>query len=123
MKRPAITPAMRLAVLKAHGATVMCSECGKLVPVTEVQIDHHLALVDGGAHDVANLRPLCPCCHKFKSAREHIANCKAKRIQKMHEEHVAIVLGEAERPPSKIKSRPFQGSRKFNGKINWRDSK
>jgi len=67
VKRPAITPAMRLAVLKAHGATVMCSECGKLVPVTEVQIDHHLALVDGGEHSVENLRPLCPDpCHRIK---------------------------------------------------------
>ena len=110
-KRPAITPAMRLAVLKAHWATVMCSECGKLVPVTEVQIDHHLALVDGGAHDVANLRPLCPRCHKVKSAREHVANCKAKRLLKKHSSPT---------PEGSIKSRPFQGSRKFNGKVTWR---
>ena len=114
MKRPAITPAMRLAVLKDHKASVMCSECGRDVPVAEAQIDHHLALVDGGAHEVDNLRPLCPGCHKVKSAREHVANCKAKRLLKKHSNLT---------PEGKIKSRPFAGSRKFDGKINWRDSK
>ena len=115
MKRPAITPAMRLAVLKAHGAIVMCSECGQVVPVATIEIDHHLALVDGGEHSVENLRPLCPDpCHRIKSAREHVANCKAKRLLQKHSNPT---------PKGKIKSRPFPGSRKFNGKINWRDSK
>lgn len=113
-KRPAITPAMRLAVLKAHGASVMCSDCGADVLVSDVQIDHHLALVDGGAHEVENLRPLCINCHKQKSAREHKNNAKAKRLLKKHSNPL---------PEGSIKSRPFQGSRKFNGQINWRDSK
>jgi hypothetical protein len=49
-----------------------------------------------------------------KSAREHKENCRAKRRLKKHSNPT---------PGGKIKSRPFQGSRKFNGKINWRDSK
>lgn len=113
-KRPAITPAMRLSVLKAHGASVMCSDCGADVLVSDVQIDHHLALVDGGAHEVSNLRPLCPRCHKLKSACEHKENCRAKRRLKKHSQPT---------PEGKIKSRPFQGSRKFNGTPVWRDSK
>ena len=115
MKRPAITPAMRLAVLKAHKATVMCSECGKDVPLSEVHIDHHLALIFGGEHTVENMRPLCPDpCHRAKSAREHIAQRKSVRLQKKHSNPT---------PEGKIKSRPFQGSRKFNGTPVWRDSK
>lgn len=114
MKRPAITPAMRLAVLKAHGATVMCSNCGSDEMIGDIQIDHHLSLVDGGAHEVENLRPICIVCHKEKSAREHVANCKAKRLLKKHSQP---------RSEGKIKSRPFQGSRKFNGTPVWRDTK
>ena len=111
MKRPAITQAMRWAVLKEYGASVLCTECGDMTLLEEVQIDHHLALVDGGAHDVANIRPLCPRCHKVKSAREHVANCKAKRLLKKHSSPT---------PEGSIKSRGFQGSRKFNGKVTWR---
>ena len=114
-KRPAITPAMRLAVLKAHKASVMCSECGRDVPLSEVQIDHHLALIFGGEHTVENMRPLCPDpCHRAKSAREHIAQRKSVRLQKKHSQPT---------PEGKIKSRPFQGSRKFDGTPVWRDTK
>jgi len=114
VKRPAITQALRWAVLKEYGASVLCTECGDMTLLEEVQIDHHLALVDGGAHDIANLRPLCPRCHKVKSAREHKENCRAKRRLKKHSNPT---------PGGKIKSRPFQGSRKFNGTPVWRDSK
>lgn len=117
MKRPAITPAMRLAVLKAHKATVMCSECGKDVSVADVQIDHHLALVDGGAHDVDNLRPLCPDpCHRIKSAREHVANCKAKRLLKKHSNPT---------PQGTMKSAGFNKAwtKKMDGTVIRRDSK
>ena len=114
MKRPAITLAMRLAVLKAHGASVMCSDCGADVLVSEVQIDHHLALVDGGAHEVENLRPLCINCHKHKSAREHKNNAKAKRIQKKR----AKPSGNGS-----IKSRPFDTKwrKRMNGQVEKRN--
>ena len=113
MKRPAITPAMRLQVLKLHGALVCCQVCGDATYIADIDIDHELALIDGGSHDFqANMRPVCKACHAIKSAREHKNNAKAKRIVKKR----AAPSGNGS-----IKSRPFQGSRKFNGEINWRN--
>jgi 5-methylcytosine-specific restriction endonuclease McrA len=112
-KRPAITPAMRLQVLKLHGALVCCQVCGVATYIADVDIDHTLSLIDGGAHDFrANMRPVCRACHAKKSAVEHKNNCKTKRIQKKR----ATPSGNGS-----IKSKPFQGSRKFNGEINWRN--
>lgn len=108
MKRPAITPAMRLQVLRNFGAIVLCQECGNPERIADVQLDHHLALIDGGSHTVEELRPLCLPCHKPKSALEHKSNSKAKRLSKARELHQAVVAGEAVRPKSRIPSRPFQ---------------
>jgi len=113
VKRPAITPAMRLQVLKLHGALVCCQVCGDATYIADIDIDHELALIDGGSHDFqANMRPVCKACHAIKSAREHKNNAKTKRIVKKR----ATPSGNGS-----IKSRPFQGSRKFNGEINWRN--
>ncbi len=113
MKRPAITPAMRLQVLKLHGAIVCCQVCGEATYIADIDIDHELALIDGGSHDFqANMRPVCKGCHAVKSAKEHKNNCKAKRIVKKR----ATPSGNGS-----IKSRPFQARRKFNGEINWRN--
>jgi len=112
MKRPAITPAMRLQVLKLHGALVCCQVCGDATYIADIDIDHELALIDGGAHDFqANMRPVCKTCHAIKSAREHKNNAKTKRIVKKR----ATPSGNGS-----IKSRPFQGSRKFDGTVTWR---
>jgi 5-methylcytosine-specific restriction endonuclease McrA len=112
MKRPAITPAMRLQVLKLHGALVCCQVCGAATYIADVDIDHELALIDGGSHDFqANMRPVCKACHAIKSAREHKNNAKTKRIVKKR----ATPSGNGS-----IKSRPFQGSRKFDGTPVWR---
>ena len=113
MKRPAITASQRLHVLKRFGAVVLCQICGDAEYVAVIQIDHERSLVDGGEHCAdTNLRPVCIPCHAKKSAREHKNNAKTKRIQKKR----AKPSGNGS-----IKSRPFQGSRKFNGEANWRN--
>lgn len=111
MKRPAITPAMRLNVLKKFGAVVLCQICGDAEYVAVIQIDHERALINDGAHDDENLRPVCIPCHAKKSAREHKDNSKVKRLQRKHSQPSQ---------PGTIKSRPFQGSRKFDGTVTWR---
>lgn len=84
MKRPTITDKMKLDVLRRHGAVVPCSVCRDAVVVDNIEYDHERALVDEGEHDVGNLRPICIGCHAKKSAREHIANAKCKRVFKKH---------------------------------------
>lgn len=79
-KRRPITDGMKFKVLHKARANVLCGVCGYLTKVDDIQFDHWLALVDGGAHSVDNLRPVCSGCHAKKSAREHRANCKAKRL-------------------------------------------
>jgi 5-methylcytosine-specific restriction endonuclease McrA len=103
---------MRLMVLKRFGAVVLCQLCAQSIYIADVEIDHHQALVDGGAHDwESNMRPVCKGCHALKSAREHKNNAKAKRLATKHSQPKA---------PGTIKSRGFQGSRKFNGIVTWK---
>ncbi len=124
MKRPAITAAMRLRVFEDHGAIVCCQApgCDNAIYIKGCDVDHHLALVDGGKHETGNLRPICTACHAKKSAREHVANCKAKRIAKAREAHAAVVARVTERPAGSIKSRGFAKGlrRKMNGKVERR---
>ena len=96
IKRRTITDKMKLAVLD-RWATVTCAVCRLGNCLLDVQFDHHLALVDGGTHSVDNIRPVCVECHKIKSAREHKANAKCKRI----------AAGGRKRRGRKMQSRPF----------------
>ena len=109
MKRPAITPAMRLNVLKKFGALVLCQMCGNPEYIAVIQIDHELALHNEGKHcEDSNLRPLCIPCHAKKTGREAFERAKTNRIQKKHSRPTQ---------PGTIKSRPFGGWRKFDGSI------
>lgn len=98
-----------MALWKEH-ALVGCDVCHKLCCNGDFHWDHNLALVDGGAHEIDNLRPLCAACHKPKSAREHSENARAKRREKKHSNP---------KPPGKIKSRGFDKTKtkKFNGTV------
>lgn len=108
MKRPAISPQMRLETFKTYGAVVLCQVCGSTQRIADVALDHWQALIDGGEHHVTNLRPVCGICHKPKSATEHKNNAKAKRLKQAQETHAAIVAKVEERKPSRIPSMPFQ---------------
>lgn len=111
MKRPSISASMRLSVFRDFGAVCLCQVCGDVERIADMDLDHYLALIDGGEHTTANLRPLCHKCHAVKSANEHKNNAKTKRIVKKR----ATPSGNGS-----IKSRPFQGSRKFDGTPVWR---
>lgn len=117
MKRKPFTAAQRLKCFEDHGAIVCCQAtgCDNAMYIKGCDIDHHLALVDGGKHEHENLRPICSSCHRKKSAREHKRNSKTKRIAKAREVHRAVVQKVMTRPAGKIKGGGFKGWKRFNG--------
>ena len=105
VERKPITAAMQLAVWKRDGFGY-CSVCKEQMVSTMLQIDHHLALVDGGAHEIANLRFVCVHCHKTKSAHEHKENARAKRRARKHSQLT---------PPSRMTHPKLK--RKMDGRV------
>lgn len=81
MKRQAITPQMKIECLLIRH-DILCGECGDIiVPGEDIQWDHIHALVHGGAHTSANLRPMHGRCHLEKTKRDISANSKVKRLR------------------------------------------
>jgi len=73
-------------------------------------IDHIEELADGGAHEFANWRALCPPCHRDKTARMVSLRAKPNRIRKREEEGAkpATLHSRSEWPKGrKLQSRPF----------------
>jgi len=118
MKRRPITAAMKLEVLMKLGRWD-CYRCQQQFWLNEMQWDHVRALVDGGEHHPSNLRPVCVGCHREKSAFEVRRWAKHTRLEKARKAHEAVLAGEPKKPGS-IKSRGFQGHKKFNGEAVWR---
>jgi 5-methylcytosine-specific restriction protein A len=52
----------------------MCEMCGR--PATDV--DHRIAVADGGTDDRSNLRSFCRSCHKAHKAEQNRARRKRK---------------------------------------------
>jgi len=119
MARPAFTAKQRLKCFEDHGAIVLCQcddpDCDTAIYIKGCPIDHWLALVDGGKHEDSNFRPISPGCHASKSAREHKANSKAKRIVKKRE-------GTMKRRGPPMKSRGFDKAlrKRMNGQVEKR---
>jgi 5-methylcytosine-specific restriction protein A len=59
---------VRIAHLRREPLCRFCAERGVTTPATEV--DHVVAMADGGAHDPSNLRSLCKSCHSRRTARD-----------------------------------------------------
>lgn len=98
-KRQAITPQMKIDAL-IYRYPIMCDWCDEQIHIGhEIEWDHVQALVHGGDHIFANLRPLhADPCHKEKTAYDIKANAKVKRLR-----------GETcNQPKKKMPSRPFQ---------------
>lgn len=63
-------PALYAArVLILHDLQESCAECSIPYDISH-QIDHILALCNGGTDDWDNLQPLCILCHRKKTARD-----------------------------------------------------
>lgn len=50
-----------------------CGHCKTLLDET-YEVDHILALFNGGSNDMSNLVALCPACHRKKTVDERIAS-------------------------------------------------
>jgi len=59
---------MNAITLTANPLCVKCQKRGVVTPATEV--DHVVALVNGGADDLANRQGLCDDCHTEKTRRD-----------------------------------------------------
>jgi len=134
MKRPNISDRVRVnvAISQAKHGGIVCPICQTLLVANEPRVLEHMVPHElGGSSTEANLRWVHDECAKTKTngSKTTVADgdihkiAKAKRLEKARAAHEAIVSGTAEKPPGKIKSRPFQGSRKFNGTPVWRDTK
>ena len=101
------TPAprrVRLRVFDAQGG--LCADCGvKLGPFNPWDLDHIIALINGGENIEANLQALCKGCHRGKTAKDVATKSKDRRIRAKH----------ISAAPKKRKM-PY---RKFNGEPVW----
>lgn len=78
-KRKPITAAMKLAVLATNGKA-LCYRCQQFYVIGCIQFDHVQALVDKGAHDISNIRPICLGCHKKKAPSNISETAKANDL-------------------------------------------
>ena len=77
-------PPQRVARIHAaaHGC---CHVCGrKLGPSDDYEIDHVIALENGGSDDDENLRPCCSWCHGMKTGDDHEQAGHARRTYTKH---------------------------------------
>ncbi len=93
---------VRLRIFLRHGG--ICHLSGRrILPGDDWDLDHVVALANGGSHSEFNLRPALRGPHKAKTARDVAEKAKNDRVRKRH-------LGIK-------KPRTMTRWRKFNGEI------
>ncbi len=66
-KRRAIRPVDRFEIFKRDG--FVCQYCGQSPPTVVLELDHIIAVVNGGENDALNLITACKQCNQGKAAR------------------------------------------------------
>jgi 5-methylcytosine-specific restriction endonuclease McrA len=82
--RKRLTPKQRLSIFVAHEG--ICHICGvRINGVREKwDVEHLLALADGGSDDLGNLRPAHVACHRRKTSVETTSRAKSERVKLRH---------------------------------------
>jgi 5-methylcytosine-specific restriction endonuclease McrA len=78
----AIPDKVRARVVLLWGA--VCYITGKRLAPGEIEMEHVVALADGGENREGNLRPVWNAAHKIKTAKEKTRRSKADRIRIKH---------------------------------------
>lgn len=78
-----IPPRVRLRVFEAHGG--ICGLTGrKITPADQWDVDHTVALINGGENRESNLRPVLRAAHRVKTAEDVKLKAKVDRVRKKH---------------------------------------
>ena len=108
--RQNFTPQQRARIFAENDGR--CYRCERrLGPSDTWEIEHLIALENGGTNDPQNLDVICGWCHKVKTAQDH---GKAAKSRDTYTAHVVPTKHRRD------KRRGFRGHRKFNGEIVWK---
>lgn len=80
--RGSMTGQRALRIFEAGGGRCASERCGhrKLGPADDWDIDHIIALENGGTDDDENLQVLCSWCHSGKTGDDHALAGKGRRM-------------------------------------------
>jgi 5-methylcytosine-specific restriction endonuclease McrA len=82
-KRLSMTPQRRAAIFQARGGR--CYLCSRnLTPRDDWDIEHVIALENGGTDDDTNLEVCCDWCHRPKTAEDHATAGHGRRMATKH---------------------------------------
>ena len=99
----AIPARVRLRVFERYGGK--CYKSGrKIMAGDKWQLDHIVALINGGEHRESNLAPILDAEHKAKTRADVSTKSKTARMRAKH-------LGQWPKSRAKIASRGFQPTR------------
>lgn len=97
-------PRVRLRIFLAHGG--ICGLTGRAItPQDKWDLDHTIALTNGGRNEESNLRPVLRDAHQVKTAADVAEKAKVAAAAKKH-------LGIRTAPTKPIVSAPFAKSSK-----------
>lgn len=91
---------VRLRVFEAYGGKCWLSGI-KIMPGMAWDLDHKVALINGGKHEESNLAPALKAAHREKTKADVAEKSKVARVRAKH-------LGVFPKSPFKIQSRGFQ---------------
>jgi 5-methylcytosine-specific restriction endonuclease McrA len=94
-----VPPRVRIRVFEREGGRCWISG-RKIMPGEKWELDHKVALINGGRHSEDNLAPALVAPHRQKTAEDVSIKSKTARMRAKH-------LGQWPKSPFKIKSRGF----------------